>query len=164
MRRREILASGKSALALFFALAAAPSLLFWWRSARRRENAEDTWADLGPVVRIEEGPWQGRTVVLSRRDRWRDGTEQEAVYVRRVGETIEALSPVCPHTGCLVRREGDGFDCPCHRSRFDAEGGSLHGPARRPLDRLESKVERGRARVRYQRFRPGLARKEPLET
>lgn len=163
MLRREVLASGKSALALLVAIASAPSLAFWWRSARRREAADGGWADLGPAARLEDGAWQGRTVRLTRRDRWREATVEEAVYVRRQGETIEVLSPVCPHTGCLVRRQGDGFACPCHRSRFDAEGRSQEGPAPRPLDRLESKVESGRLLVRYLRFRSGTARKEPLE-
>lgn len=163
MRRREILASWKSALALLLAFASGPGLLFWWRSARRREPADAGWADLGTATRVEEGPWQGRTVRLTRRDRWREVTVEEAIYVRRTGETIEVLSSVCPHAGCLVRRRADGFDCPCHRSRFDPEGRSQDGPAPRPLDRLERKVERGRLLVRYQRFRPGIARKEPLD-
>jgi menaquinol-cytochrome c reductase iron-sulfur subunit len=162
MLRRQILTSGRGALALLIALTCAPALRFWWRSARRHEPREAEWADMGPAARVEEGPWQGRTVRTTRRDRWRETTFEEAVYVRRKGDEIEVLSSVCPHTGCLVRRQGDGFDCPCHRSRFDGEGLSQEGPAPRPLDRLESKVEGGRLLVRYQRFRPGTARKEPL--
>ncbi len=162
MRRREILVSVESALALLIAFLSAPSLLFWWRSARRREPEPADWSDLGAAVRIEEGRWQGKSVRLTRRDRWRETTLEEAVFVRRRGEAIEVLSPVCPHASCLVRLQGDGFDCPCHRSRFDGEGRSLEGPTRRPLDRLESKVESGRLFVRYQRFRPGIAGKQPL--
>ena len=163
MRRRDLLASGKSAFALLVAIASAPSLLFWWRSSRQRESRQAEWTDVGPAGRIEERSWQGRTLRRVGRDRWREVTSEEAVYVRRSGETIEVLSSVCPHTGCLVRPQGNGFACPCHRSLFDEEGRSVEGPAPRPLDRLEGKVERGRAFVRYQRFRPGVARKEPLE-
>ena len=83
--------------------------------------------------------------------------------MRRAGESVEVLSAVCPHAGCLVRSEGDGFACPCHRSRFDAAGKPVEGPSPRPLDPLEWKVERNRLLVRYQRFRPGLPRREPLE-
>ncbi len=164
MLRREILASWKGALALLVGLVTAPSLGYWWRSARRRVTGEAEWADLGPAARFENEAWEGRTLHLGRRDRWRNVTTDEAVYVRLRGETIEVLSSVCTHTGCLVRRQDDGFTCPCHRSRFDAEGRAEEGPAPRPLDRLETRVERGRLLVRYQRFRAGSSRKEPIGT
>jgi Rieske Fe-S protein len=164
MLRREILASWKSALALLVGFAATPSLAYWWRSALRHEPAEAAWTDLGPVSRVENVAWEGRTLRLTRRDRWREARAEEAVYVRRQGETVEVLSGVCTHTGCLVRQQDGGFACPCHKSRFDAEGRPQDGPAPRPLDRLESRVERGRLLVRYQRFRPGSPRKEPIAT
>lgn len=162
MNRREILASWKGLLALLASLGSAPTLAFWWRSARESGPAGELWADLGPAGKVQEGAWQSRTVVLKHRDRWRQETREEALYVRRLGETFEVLSPVCPHAGCLVRREGAGFGCPCHRSRFDAGGRSLDGPSPRPLDRLQCKVERGRLLVKYQRFRPGLPRPEAV--
>jgi Rieske Fe-S protein len=164
MRRREIIASWKGALALLVGALSFPSLAFWWRSARVRDSkAGSEWTDLGPAGRVEDAAWQGRTFRLTRRDRWRETTREEAVYVRRLGDQIEVLSPVCTHTGCLVRKEDEGFACPCHRSRFDADGKAREGPAPRPLDRLESKVERGHLLVRYQRFRPGSPRKEAVE-
>jgi Rieske Fe-S protein len=164
MLRREILASWKSAVALLVGFASTPSLAYWWLSARRREAVEADWTDLGPASRVENVAWEGRTVRLTRRDRWREATAEEAIYVRRRGEAIEVVSGVCTHTGCLVRKQDDGFACPCHRSRFDAEGRAQEGPAPRPLDRLENRVERGRLLVRYQRFRPGSPRKEPMPT
>jgi Rieske Fe-S protein len=164
MLRREIIASWKGALALLVGSASLPSLGFWWDAARRREPRPDSgWTDLGPAGRVEDASWHCRTFRLTRRDRWRETTQEEAVYVRRRGDAIEALSPVCTHTGCLVRTQDEGFACPCHRSRFDADGNAREGPAPRPLDRLECKVERGRLLVRYQRFRPGSPRKEPIE-
>jgi Rieske Fe-S protein len=164
MRRRDIIASWKAALGLLVGAASLPSLGFWWRSARRGDSRPDAeWTDLGPAARVEDASWQGRTLHLTRRDRWRETTREEAIYVRRRGDTIEVLSPVCTHTGCLVRSQDEGFACPCHRSRFDPNGNAVEGPAPRALDRLESRVERGRLLVRYQRFRPGTSRKEPIE-
>ncbi|MCI0693894.1 ubiquinol-cytochrome c reductase iron-sulfur subunit [candidate division KSB1 bacterium] len=44
-----------------------------------------------------------------------------------------ALSPVCTHLGCRVRKARDGFECPCHGSRYDLRGQVVNGPAARNL-------------------------------
>ncbi|MCG5053126.1 MAG: FAD-dependent oxidoreductase [Myxococcales bacterium] len=59
---------------------------------------------------------------------------QLAVYRDHAG-ALHALSPVCPHMGCLVHWNGaeKSWDCPCHGSRFDTRGAVLNGPATRAL-------------------------------
>jgi len=47
-----------------------------------------------------------------------------------------ALSLTCTHLGCTVEQTADGFTCPCHASRFDAQGKVTHGPAVKPLKSL----------------------------
>lgn len=163
MNRREWLGSWQGLLSVLGAVAALPAAGYWWRSSRERDRAPSAWADLGPASKVEEGGWQRRSLSLEAQNRWRRDVREEVVYVRRGEAGIEALSALCPHTGCLVRQEAGGFACPCHRSFFDASGRNLEGPAPRPLDRLETRIERGRAFVRLQRFRPGLAQPEPLE-
>ncbi len=48
-------------------------------------------------------------------------------------------SAVCPHLGCIVKWNGQEktFDCPCHGSRFGADGSLLKGPAQRGLDQVK---------------------------
>jgi Rieske Fe-S protein len=49
------------------------------------------------------------------------------------GGRLRAFSTKCPHAGCAVTREGNGFKCPCHSSQFSGEGKPLSGPAKSPL-------------------------------
>jgi Rieske Fe-S protein len=58
-------------------------------------------------------------------------------------DTLHCVSPTCTHLGCTVEwnHAEKSWDCPCHGSRFDVDGGILNGPATRPLRRVE--LERG---------------------
>ena len=51
----------------------------------------------------------------------------------RDGEGVYAISTVCTHLGCIVKAEGGGFECPCHGSRFAADGSVTKGPAPKAL-------------------------------
>ncbi len=57
----------------------------------------------------------------------------EKICVIATEDGISAVSLVCTHLGCIVNRTEDGFDCPCHGSKFGAEGQVLAGPAPRGL-------------------------------
>lgn len=55
-------------------------------------------------------------------------------YIGRDDGGLYALDAVCPHLGCLVEHRADGaFACPCHGSRFAADGLVQNGPADRSL-------------------------------
>lgn len=58
------------------------------------------------------------------------------VFIGRDEAGLFALSAVCTHLGCTVARSGEGLACPCHGSRFAADGANLTGPAARPLPYL----------------------------
>jgi cytochrome b6-f complex iron-sulfur subunit len=49
---------------------------------------------------------------------------------------FSALSLICPHLGCTVDPQPDGFACPCHGSRFGLQGQVVRGPAGKALTAL----------------------------
>jgi Rieske Fe-S protein len=51
----------------------------------------------------------------------------------RDGEGVYAISIICTHLGCIVKPSAHGFECPCHGSRFAADGSVVRGPAPRAL-------------------------------
>lgn len=55
------------------------------------------------------------------------------VAVFRDAEGVFAVSTVCTHLGCIVKAGAEGFDCPCHGSRFAKDGSVTKGPAPRAL-------------------------------
>jgi nitrite reductase/ring-hydroxylating ferredoxin subunit len=63
-----------------------------------------------------------------------------AVILRQPNGEFAAYSLVCTHLGCTVEAEGEEFACPCHGSRYTADGMVLHGPARDPLKKLRVEI------------------------
>jgi cytochrome b6-f complex iron-sulfur subunit len=51
----------------------------------------------------------------------------------RDGEGVWAVSTVCTHLGCIVKPGAEGFECPCHGSRFSLDGSVVKGPAPKAL-------------------------------
>lgn len=56
-----------------------------------------------------------------------------SVALFRDGEGVYAISIICTHLGCIVKPSAEGFECPCHGSRFAGNGSVVKGPAPRPL-------------------------------
>lgn len=59
------------------------------------------------------------------------------VALFRDEEGVYAVSLVCTHLGCIVKASAEGFECPCHGSRFAADGSVTKGPAPRALPWLK---------------------------
>jgi len=56
------------------------------------------------------------------------------LWLFRSEKGFYAISAVCTHLGCITDRAADGtFKCPCHGSRFDANGLVTGGPAPKGL-------------------------------
>lgn len=65
--------------------------------------------------------------------------EAERVLVRADAQGLHATSLVCTHLGCTVTKDPAraGFLCPCHGSRYTADGAVTAGPAPRRLRALQ---------------------------
>jgi len=61
--------------------------------------------------------------------------QDQQVYIVRMPEGFYAVSAVCTHLGCVTqwKPDADMIACPCHGSKFKADGTKIEGPAPRPL-------------------------------
>ena len=68
----------------------------------------------------------------------RRGTRKFAVS-RGADGKLTCVSAVCTHLGCIVgwNPAASTWDCPCHGSRFRADGSVIHGPASKPLEQVD---------------------------
>lgn len=61
-----------------------------------------------------------------------------ALYKDETGN-VHAVNPACTHINCMVgwNTAEKTWDCPCHGSRFDADGIMLTAPARKDLEKID---------------------------
>lgn len=84
-----------------------------------------------------------RRVKLGPLERFADGgtfVPDQRLFVFRDGPTLHCISAICTHLGCTVQMArmpqvagGFEFHCPCHGSKFQADGTNVTGPAPQPL-------------------------------
>ncbi len=144
------------------------------RPGRGETGDGPAWSPVGPARRFAVGDPPMRVVLKEdRTDAWlaRPDTPVGPVFVQRLDESsYRVFSGICPHLGCSIGF-GDAerpFVCPCHRSAFDIEGGTLAyadgrtNPAPRGLDPLEWRVEGGVLQVRWVRYETRTDQRTPI--
>lgn len=80
----------------------------------------------------------------NRKDGWKILSEKTSAWVvRKSDKEVVAFAPQCTHLGCAYHWDANNknFLCPCHTSTFGVDGKVLSGPAPRPLDRYDAKIE-----------------------
>jgi menaquinol-cytochrome c reductase iron-sulfur subunit len=124
------------------------------------------WSEIGKVDEFASltAPLK-KLITVEQRDGWRKIVSEKAIYIlppKNGGARV--LSPICPHLGCSIpwNEAKKEFICPCHDAVFAEDGSRISGPSPRSMDDLESKVEDGTLKVRYQYFRQLIPTKEVL--
>jgi menaquinol-cytochrome c reductase iron-sulfur subunit len=126
---------------------------------QRRAGGADGWTAIARLEELAEAQPTQLPVMGAEVDGWEMSPDRRlgAVWLTRHGDSVTALSAVCPHLGCLIDRQGEQFNCPCHVSSFGADGHALEGPSPRSMDPIEARVREGSVEVRWVRFRLGVA-------
>lgn len=115
-------------------------------SVRRGTN----WIDASDLGSIPPGVPTEVSFQRKRVDGWKVTSEKATAWLVRKDENeIVAFAPQCTHLGCAYHWEAqnNAFVCPCHASEFSVDGKVLGGPAPRPLDRYQVKLEAGRIKL-----------------
>lgn len=109
-----------------------------------RPEREEEWIEAGNFRELEPEAPAEFIFRRNRIDGWKVTSEKATAWVVKVSDSeVVAFAPQCPHLGCAYHwnSKKHEFFCPCHASTFSLQGDVLTGPAPRPLDRYETKIE-----------------------
>ena len=69
--------------------------------------------------------------------------QQYRIWVTRTSDRLFVIYARCTHLGCTPdwKASENKFKCPCHGSGYDSEGVNFEGPAPRPMDRADVKLD-----------------------
>jgi len=115
------------------------------------------WVDVAGEKELQPAPQRAVVRVPVRDGYFTILEEWGAVWLRRLPDGgVAALSAICPHLGCGIGQDNKGgYACPCHDSRFGADGARVRGPAPRGMDPLPVRLADGRVLVQALRFAGG---------
>ncbi len=128
--------------AVICAALAIPGLIYiLFPPKARRENE---WIEAGDISKLAPGSPVEMTFRRTRVDGWKVYSEKSTAWVvKQADRSVVAFGPQCTHLGCAYHWEErkSEFLCPCHSSLFGVDGKVVAGPAPRPLDRFDVKVQ-----------------------
>jgi quinol---cytochrome c reductase iron-sulfur subunit, bacillus type len=131
--------------AVISAALSLPALAYLFFPPKVRK--QDEWIDAGDVSKLAPNSPVELTFRRNRVDGWKVYSEKSTAWVvKQPDNSVVAFGPQCTHLGCAYHwEEGKNeFLCPCHTSIFSPNGKVVAGPAPRPLDRYDVKVEGSR--------------------
>ena len=108
------------------------------------------YIDAGDVSQLTAGAPVEMSFQENRLDGWKLITEKKTAWVvKEPNNQIVAFGPQCTHLGCAYHFENsqNQFVCPCHNSVFSIDGKVVSGPAPRPLDRYETRLQNNQLEI-----------------
>lgn len=140
-RRKFSVATIHGIWAAIVAALGAPAIAYLLIPARARRKND--WVEAADVSQL--GPQLPLEVTFRRNrvDGWRVVSEKSTAWIVKLPEDIVAYAPQCTHLGCAYHWDArqTHFVCPCHNSVFSVDGKVQEGPAPRPLDRYQTRIE-----------------------
>jgi Rieske Fe-S protein len=120
----------------------APALAYLFLPPKARKD--ESWTDVGDVTHLTPNQPVEMAFRRNRVDGWKVVSEKLTAWVVKAPSgKVSAFGPQCTHLGCAHHWDDakSQFVCPCHNSLFAIDGKVIYGPAPRPLDRYETKLE-----------------------
>lgn len=105
---------------------------------------ENEWIEVGDISKLTPNSPVEMSFRRNRVDGWKISSEKSTAWVvKQPDNQVVAFGPQCTHLGCAYHWEDakNEFMCPCHSSLFAVDGKVVSGPAPRPLDRYQTKIE-----------------------
>jgi menaquinol-cytochrome c reductase iron-sulfur subunit len=131
--------------AIITAALGLPALIYLFFPPKAKQNND--WVDIGDVTKLGVNSPVEMVFRHNRTDGWKVTSEKSTAWVvKQPDNQVVAFGPECTHLGCAYHWEDSRsqFVCPCHSSLFAVDGRVVSGPAPRPLDRYEVKVQGAR--------------------
>ncbi len=150
--RREFIALATASVGTLIGAAVGLPALAYLIQPALKANTSDTWIPLGTLDSFTVGTPALATFTRSQVNGWEKSTQSYGVFVlRKSVDEVTVFSNICTHLSCRVNWDADRslYICPCHDGHFDTEGKVVAGPAPRPLDRYETKVEDGTLSIHF---------------
>jgi len=141
-RRNFYIAAIYGIWAVIAAALGIPALVYLFFPPHARK--EDEWVEVGDVTRLTPNSPVEMVFRRTRVDGWKIMSEKSTAWVVKLPDSqVVAFGPQCTHLGCAYHWDDakNEFICPCHTSLFSIGGKVLSGPAPRPLDRYETKIQ-----------------------
>jgi menaquinol-cytochrome c reductase iron-sulfur subunit len=119
-----------------------PAAIYLLLPPKLRRDTE--WTEAGDVAKMTPNSPVEMVFRRNRTDGWRILSEKSTAWAVKLdnGEVV-AFAPQCTHLGCAYHWDDPKkqFLCPCHTSVFSIDGKVVSGPAPRPLDRYDAKIQ-----------------------
>ena len=109
-------------------------------------DKSESWKSLGPLANYSAGTPITFSFTTTKINGWEKTVKSSTVYVLRGdGDNVKVFSDICTQLSCIAswHKELNHYVCPCHDAHYAIDGSVVSGPAPRPLDKYETKIESG---------------------
>jgi menaquinol-cytochrome c reductase iron-sulfur subunit len=119
-----------------------PALVYLFFPPKIKQSG--AWTEVGDLSNLTPDTPVEMAFRHNRVDGWKINSQKSTAWVvKKSANSVVAFGPECTHLGCAYHWDTStkDFVCPCHNSIFALDGTVVSGPAPRPLDRYDVKVD-----------------------